>query len=79
MLQAARAAYFLQEEHNFYIDQQMVALTRLLFLKLGERLVTEGALVEAGDIFMLSVDEVKAAVLGDRGSARGIVPSECWS
>ena len=74
MLQAARAAYFLQEEHNFYIDQQMVALTRLLFLKLGERLVTEGALVEAGDIFMLSVDEVKAAVLGDRGSARGIVP-----
>jgi phosphohistidine swiveling domain-containing protein len=74
MLQAARAAYFLQEEHNFYIDQQMVALTRLLFLKLGERLVTEGALVESADIFMLSIDEVRAAVSGDRESARRIVP-----
>ena len=74
MLQAARAAYFLQEEHNFYIDQQMLALTRLYFLRLGERLVTDGALVEAGDIFMLSIDEVKAAVRGDRDSARRIVP-----
>jgi pyruvate,water dikinase len=74
MLQAARTAYFLQEEHNFYIDQQMIALTRLLFLKLGERLVTEGALVEAADIFMLSVDEVKVAIFGDQESARRIVP-----
>jgi pyruvate,water dikinase len=60
MVAGARAAYFLQEEHNFYIDQQSLALTRLLFLRLGERLVRAGVLTKSDDIFMLYLDEVAA-------------------
>ena len=60
LVQAARAAYFLQEEHNFYIDQRSVALQRLFFLKLGDRLVGTGVLARADDVFMLSLDELKA-------------------
>jgi len=59
MVQAARTAYFLQEEHNFYIDQRSTALQRLLFLKLSARLVDAGVLAKADDIFMLSLDELK--------------------
>jgi rifampicin phosphotransferase len=59
MVDAARAAYFLQEEHNFYIDQRGTARQRLLYLRLGERLVRDGALAKADDVFMLSLDELK--------------------
>ena len=40
MVQAARTAAQLQEDHNFYIDQHSVAWTRLLFLQVGKRLVS---------------------------------------
>ncbi|MEA2523833.1 MAG: rifampicin phosphotransferase [Thermomicrobiales bacterium] len=65
MVQAARVAYFLQEEHNFYIDQQGIALMRLFFLRLGERLVSEGKLDRPDDVFMLTRDEIKATVSED--------------
>ena len=39
MVETARLAAFLQEEHNFYIDQRGLAWTRLLFLQVGRRLV----------------------------------------
>jgi pyruvate,water dikinase len=60
MLEAARAANFLQEEHNFYIDQRSIALGRLFFVELGKRLVAEGVLEGAEAIFMLTLDELKA-------------------
>lgn len=59
LVTAARAANFLQEEHNFYIDQQSIALSRLAFLKFGRRLARAGILARADDIFMLTLDEVK--------------------
>ncbi|MCC6793241.1 MAG: hypothetical protein IT336_16270 [Thermomicrobiales bacterium] len=62
MVSAARAAYFLQEEHNFYIDQQSQALSRLLFLRLGARLAESGVLGKADDIFMLHMEELKLIV-----------------
>ncbi len=60
MLIASRNASFLQEEHNFHIDQRSNALVRLLFLKLGARLVKTGVLARADDVFMLTVDELKS-------------------
>jgi pyruvate,water dikinase len=58
LLQIGRAASFLQEEHNFYIDQQAVSLTRLVYVRIGGRLVDAGVLADPDDIFMLEYDEV---------------------
>lgn len=62
MLQFARHAVFLQEEHNFYIDQRGFALHRLFYLRVGERLTRDGWLAVTDDIFMLTSDEVRAIV-----------------
>jgi rifampicin phosphotransferase len=62
MLQFARNAAFLQEEHNFYIDQQGIALLRLFYLRVGERLTRDGWLAAIEDIFMLDRGEVRDLV-----------------
>ncbi|MFT4041327.1 MAG: hypothetical protein QM692_24305, partial [Thermomicrobiales bacterium] len=64
LLQFARYGAFLQEEHNFYIDQRIMALTRLLALRIGERLVQEGWLQAPEDIFLLYLNEVRAILAG---------------
>ena len=60
LLAIARAGSFLQEEHNFYIDQQGLALLRLFYLRIGRRLAGEGVLAKPDDIFMLNADEVRS-------------------
>jgi pyruvate,water dikinase len=65
MLQFARAGAFLQEEHNFYIDQKGTALLRLFYLKVSQHLVDLGLLQAPDDIFMLTIDEVRRIVMGD--------------
>lgn len=69
LLQAGRHGAFLQEEHNFYIDQQGTALTRLALLRFGEDLVSRDLLSAPDDVFMLSFEELREIV----GSA--ITPS----
>ncbi len=59
MLQSARFGAFLQEEHNFHIDQRYAARLRLAYLGLGRRLVTHGLLEAPDDILMLEADEVR--------------------
>lgn len=59
LLQIGRASAFLQEEHNFYIDQQGLAHVRLAYLRIGRRLVADGVLASAEDVFMLQVDELR--------------------
>ncbi len=60
LLEIGRTASFLQEEHNFYIDQQGLSRIRLLYVAIGRRLEREGTLAEAADIFMLQSDELRA-------------------
>ena len=62
LLQFGRQANFLQEEHNFYIDQQGLARLRLFYLGIGQRLFEAGLLGAADDVFMLYVDELQQAV-----------------
>ena len=62
MVQFARQAVFLQEEHNFYIDQQGIAQLRLFYLRVGERLARDGWLVAPDDVFMLNFDELRDLV-----------------
>lgn len=59
----ARSAHLIQQELTFYVDQQSVALTRLLFLRLGARLADNGAIGRPEDVFMLGLDELKQVSL----------------
>ncbi|MDQ3653527.1 MAG: PEP-utilizing enzyme [Chloroflexota bacterium] len=65
MVQFGRQGAFLQEEHNFYIDQRGMALIRLFYLRVGQRFVDTGLIQAPEDIFMLSHEEIHQ-VVGDR-------------
>jgi len=63
---AAQGAGPLTEEHNYWIDRVSQALARRLALAAGERLVQEGALDTADEIFLLYVAEVADALRAPR-------------
>ena len=65
MVQFGRHGAFLQEEHNFYIDQRGMASIRLFYLQVGQRFVEAGLVQAPDDIFMLSHEEIHQFV-GDR-------------
>jgi pyruvate,water dikinase len=58
MLQFGRAGAFLQEEHNFYIDQLGTSKIRLVFIRAGQKLVDAGLIDQADDVMMLTVNEL---------------------
>jgi pyruvate,water dikinase len=62
IVQLGRQGAFLQEEHNFYIDQRMLSTLRLFYVEVGAALVDRGLLDEANDVFMLYIDEIRALV-----------------
>jgi pyruvate,water dikinase len=64
MAQVARQGTFLQEEHNFYIDQRAQALLRLFYLQVGTRLVDAGLLAAPDEVFLLTADELRRAAAG---------------
>ncbi len=66
MLQAGRTGSFLQEEHNFYIDQQGLSRLRLFFLGVGCALASRGILERGDDVFMLTLDELRDLVANAR-------------
>lgn len=65
MLQSARLGAFLQEEHNFWIDQQGFAILRLFYLNVATRLVRDGKLAQPDDLFMLYADELRGLATDD--------------
>jgi pyruvate,water dikinase len=68
MVQSGRQGAFLQEEHNFYIDQRGLSLLRLFYLRVGERLVDADLLAAPDDVFMLTGDELRS-IIADMGVA----------
>ena len=62
VLAAATSAGPLTEEHNYWIDRVSQAHVRRLSLEFGERLVADGALASADEIFLLYVPEVASAL-----------------
>lgn len=60
----ARHNLVLTDDHNFYIDQVGDAITRLPILELGRRLVHQGALADANDVFLLYLVEIRAGLDG---------------
>ena len=64
LLQFARQGAFLQEEHNFYIDQRNTALVRLVALRAGAAMVQRGWLAAPDDIFLLKLEELREILAG---------------
>ena len=58
LLAAAQQGQRIQEDHNWWIDQQGTHYVRQVCLEFGRRLATAGAIDEASDVFMLTGDEI---------------------
>src|SRR5438067_492423 len=66
VLAAATSAGPLTEEHNYWIDRVSQAHVRRLCLAFGDRLVRDGALSSADEIFLLYVPEIASALRAPR-------------
>jgi pyruvate,water dikinase len=62
LIHAITAAVALEETHAYHIDYPGLAATREALLAFGRRLVAEGRLDRAADVFMLRRDELRAAL-----------------
>jgi pyruvate,water dikinase len=62
MLAAAQSGTVISEDHNFWIDNMSIHHLRAVLLEAGRRLVDDGALNAAGDVFMLTPDELQATL-----------------
>ncbi|MCH8115638.1 MAG: hypothetical protein IIB25_09185, partial [Chloroflexi bacterium] len=73
MLAAGQAGQRLNEDHNWWIDQQGNHQVRQVFLEFGNRLAAAGAIASRDDVFMLTGDEIidsaKSGFTGDFKSA----------
>ena len=63
----------IQEDHNFWIDQQGVCVQRVPVLEAGRRLVSGGRITDPQDVFMLNYEELQGALRGENGSLQALV------
>lgn len=63
LLHSAQAASVIQEDHNYWIDQQATYQLRRAFLEVGRRLAAAGSIVTTLDVIYLSMEETRAALL----------------
>ena len=74
LLQLAQFVTVLSEDHNYYIDQTLLHLTRRALMQAGERLARRGQLDDKADVLMLTGSEVVEALShGDRPSLKATV------
>ena len=67
LLSAARQGSVMQEDHNYWIDTQIVYEVRMVVLAVGERLAANGALDDPADVFHLRLDELGDLTVDRRG------------
>jgi len=65
MLHMAQQYVPIAEDHNFTIDQKFTAVIRHAFVQLGRKLVAEGRLGDAEDVFYLTYPEILSVADGD--------------
>jgi pyruvate,water dikinase len=74
MLMAGQQGHWIQEDHNWWIDQQGNHQVRQVFLELGNRLASTGAISVRDDVFMLDGDEIiESAKSGFSGDFKAAV------
>jgi pyruvate,water dikinase len=54
----------LTDDHNYYIDQVGDSILRPPLLEIGRRLVRQGSLADANDVFLLYLAEIRAGLAG---------------
>jgi pyruvate,water dikinase len=62
-----------QEDHNFWIDQQGLCVQRVPALEAGRRLATAGRVAKAEDVFYLQYDELQDALRKGTGDLHDLV------
>jgi pyruvate,water dikinase len=72
LYEAARYSFPLTEDHAFYIDQLYISVFRRFALAVGDRLVADGVIDKADDVFFLYRGELEDA-LTNGGDRRSIV------
>jgi pyruvate,water dikinase len=79
MLHAGQQGHRLQEDHNWWIDQQGNHQVRQVFLEFGNRLASTGAIPSRNDVFMLTGDEIiESAKNGFRGDSERSAEMQKW-
>lgn len=74
MLAAGQNGHRIQEDHNWWIDQQGNHQVRQVYLEFGNRLAAAGAISGSDDVFMLSGDEITdSARSGFSGDFKSVV------
>ncbi|MFP5364882.1 MAG: PEP-utilizing enzyme [Thermoleophilia bacterium] len=73
MLAAAQSGLVISEDHNFYIDNMSIHHLRAVLLEAGRRLVADGAIVVTDDVFMLTPEELQAAIEAPGADLRAVV------
>ena len=58
LLDAARQGTVMQEDHNYWIDTQVIYEVRLVVLEMGRRLAANGGIESPEDVFHLRVEEL---------------------
>ena len=64
LLSAGQDGQRVQEDHNFWIDQNGVHYMRQIFLELGRRLVSSSSVEAQGDVFYLVPDQIRSGLVG---------------
>ncbi len=64
LLSAGRDGQRVQEDHNFWIDQNGVHYMRQIFLEIGSRLAAADAIDAADDVFYLEPDQIRLGLAG---------------
>lgn len=70
MLGIAQQYIPIAEDHNFTIDQKYTTVVWQGLLELGKKLVRDGRLAQADDVFFLTYEDVCAVADGDTASLR---------
>jgi pyruvate,water dikinase len=73
MLGGAQQYLPIQEDHNFWIDQQGVCVQRVPVLEAGRRLVEAKQLATAADAFFLRYDELQDALVNGKSDMKPFV------
>src|SRR5919202_724186 len=66
VLERVKTAAPLKETHTYFIDYPALLATREALLGFGRRLAAEGALDAPDDVWMLTLEELRAAILDPR-------------
>jgi len=65
----------LNEDHNYWLDQQIMYWARMDMLAAGDRLAAAGVIAERDDVFMLTRQQVRSALAGATTGLRDAVRS----